>query len=448
MSNNPIISVRNISKMYRLFHSPHERFIEALHPFNKKYHREFWALKDISCDIPKGSTMGIIGRNGCGKSTLLQIICSVLQPTSGSVAVDGKISALLELGSGFNLDFTGRENVMLNGVLMGFTEGEMKDKIPVIESFADIGEFFDQPLKIYSSGMQVRLAFAAAINVDPEILIVDEALAVGDAKFQNKCFRKFLEFREAGRTILFVTHDMAAITKHCEQAILLENGTILKSGVPKEVVRCYEELLFTGVISAKVKSHGNVVLENDKSESPPESKAQLELNKFLKDIPSKNNYANRNSYNENEYRFGDKRGEIVDYLIICGEEVDPVKVRSGDTVQIYLKVKVNQAIEVPMIGFAINTKDGIMVNGSNTRFHQISYNPLNEGDFAVFKVSLELRLQSGDFFISMALVEKEFAKDTMIDIRHDLIHLLIYQEKHLFDGLAYLESDFQEVLRR
>jgi len=442
------ISINSVSKKYRLFGSPMERLLEALHPFNKQYHREFWALKDISFDIPKGSTIGIIGRNGSGKSTLLQIICSVLQPTDGSVTVNGRISALLELGSGFNPDFTGRENVMLNGVLMGFAKDEMKDRLPVIEAFADIGEFFDQPLKIYSTGMAVRLAFAAAINVDPEILIVDEALAVGDAKFQNKCFRKFLEFKEAGKTILFVTHDMGAITKHCDQAILLETGITLKSGVPKEVVRCYEELLFTGVISEKVESQVDIVQENYISVNQLTSRVQIELENFLQDIPSKDNCVNRNSYNKNEYRFGDKRGEIIDYLIICGEEVDPVKVRSGDTVKIYLKVKVHQAIDAPMIGFAINTKDGIMVNGSNTRFHSKSYKSLESGDFAVISVSLMLGLQSGDFFITMALAEKEFAKDTMIDTRHDLIHLLIYQEKHLFDGLAYLESDFQEVFRR
>jgi lipopolysaccharide transport system ATP-binding protein len=174
------ISLKNISKKYRLFNSPQDRFWEALHPFNKKYHKEFWALKDVSFDVLKGQTVGIIGRNGSGKSTILQILCSILRPTSGEVTVNGRVSALLELGSGFNPEFTGRQNVMMKGMIMGFSEAEMRNRFPEIEAFADIGEFIDQPMKIYSSGMSVRLAFATAINVDPDILVIDEALAVGD----------------------------------------------------------------------------------------------------------------------------------------------------------------------------------------------------------------------------------------------------------------------------
>ena len=167
----------------------------------RKYHKEYWALRDVNFDVPKGKTVGIVGRNGSGKSTLLQIIAGILTPTKGNVEVNGKVSVLLELGSGFNPDFTGRENVMVNGTVNGFSEEEMKERLPLIEEFADIGEFIDQPIKIYSSGMFVRLAFACAINIDPDILIIDEALSVGDAKFQHKCYNKFLEFQEAGKTI-------------------------------------------------------------------------------------------------------------------------------------------------------------------------------------------------------------------------------------------------------
>lgn len=249
MGDSIAVSVQNVSKKFRLFGSPKDRLREALHPFKRKYHREFWALKDISFEVPRGMTFGIVGRNGSGKSTLLQIICSVLKPTLGMVAVNGRVSALLELGTGFNPEFTGRENVLLNGALMGFSRREMEERLPVIEAFADIGEFIDQPVKIYSSGMFVRLAFAAAINVDPDILIVDEALAVGDAKFQHKCYQKFLEFQEAGKTILFVTHNTDAVIKHCDCAILFERGEVVEIGEPKHIINYYIDLLFTGKIS-------------------------------------------------------------------------------------------------------------------------------------------------------------------------------------------------------
>jgi len=243
------VSVQNVSKKFRLFNSPKERLLEVLHPFNKKYHREFWALTDIIFEVAKGTTVGIIGRNGSGKSTLLQIICSVLRPTSGMVKTDGRISALLELGAGFNPEFTGRDNVLMNGALMGFSTEEMKQRLPVIEAFADIGEFIDQPVKIYSSGMFVRLAFAAAINVEPDILVVDEVLAVGDAKFQHKCFQKFLEFQREGKTIILVTHNTDAIARHCDYAILLEGGEVIEMGEPKSITNYYLDLLFSGRIS-------------------------------------------------------------------------------------------------------------------------------------------------------------------------------------------------------
>jgi len=208
MQNDIAISVTHVSKKFRLFASPRERLVEALHPLRKQYHREFWALREVSFDVMKGEIIGVLGRNGSGKSTLLQIICEVMQATTGSVQVNGKISALLELGAGFNPEFSGRENVILNGAIMGFSRSEMIERMPAIEAFAEIGEHFDQPVKTYSSGMFVRVAFAAAIHVDPEILIIDEALSVGDAAFQHRCFQRIREFVEQGKTILFVSHSV------------------------------------------------------------------------------------------------------------------------------------------------------------------------------------------------------------------------------------------------
>ena len=236
MKNDIAIHVDHLSKLYKLYDKPSDRLKESLGLTRKKCYREHYALTDVSFDIGKGETVGIIGTNGAGKSTILKIITGVLNPTSGEAAVDGRISALLELGAGFNMEYTGIENVYLNGTMMGFTEEEIDARLEGILSFADIGEFAYQPVKMYSSGMFVRLAFAVAINIDPEILIVDEALSVGDVFFQAKCYRKFEEFKKQGRTILFVSHDLGSITKYCDRAILLNQGRKIFEGSPKEAV--------------------------------------------------------------------------------------------------------------------------------------------------------------------------------------------------------------------
>jgi lipopolysaccharide transport system ATP-binding protein len=238
------VSVKGVSKKYRLYDSPKHRLKEALHPFRKKYHREFWALRDVSFELKKGETVGIVGKNGSGKSTLLQILCGILQPTGGEVSVIGRISALLELGAGFNPEFTGRGNIYLNGAIKGFTKEEMDDKFDDIAGFADIGNFMDQPVKTYSSGMYIRLAFAAAINIAPDILIVDEALSVGDEAFQRKCFSRIQAIQEKGSTILFVSHNASAVVELCKRAILLDNGELLLSGKPKRVVARYHKMLY------------------------------------------------------------------------------------------------------------------------------------------------------------------------------------------------------------
>ena len=236
-----IVNVSNLSKRFKLYSNPRDRFKEWIHPLKKKYHNEFWALKDVSFSISAGETLGIIGRNGSGKSTLLQIVTNVMAPTTGLAEINGRVSALLELGTGFDGELTGRENIFLNGSILGLNPREIRERIPSIRTFADIGEYFDQPVKLYSSGMFVRLAFSAAIHVDPDILIIDEALAVGDVKFQNKCYRKFNEFRDQGKTIIFVTHSTDLIAKLCNRAILLHNGHILEDNQPNLVINRYLE---------------------------------------------------------------------------------------------------------------------------------------------------------------------------------------------------------------
>src|SRR5262249_44584189 len=254
MNENIAVSARDLSKKYRLFSTPTERLKESLHPFRKRYHKEFWALNGINFDISKGEVVGILGRNGSGKSTLLQILASVLRPTSGTVVVNGRVSALLELGAGFNPEFTGRQNVLLNGAIMGVPQDEMLKRLPEIMAFADIGDFFDQPMKIYSSGMSLRVAFAATVHVDPDVLIIDEALAVGDAKFQHKCFQRLADLQRQHKTVILVTHNSSLVTSCCDRALLLDQGQLMAEGDPARVVDQYYELLFDKTASESASS--------------------------------------------------------------------------------------------------------------------------------------------------------------------------------------------------
>ena len=242
MESKNAIEIKNLSKMYRLYNKPSDRLKDSLGFGKKKRYREHYALRDVSFDVREGECVGIIGTNGSGKSTILKIITGVLAPTAGEVSVHGRISALLELGAGFNPEYSGLENVYLNGIMLGFSQNEINERLDEILSFADIGDFIHQPVKTYSSGMFVRLAFAVAINIDPEILVVDEALSVGDVFFQAKCYHKFEEFKKQGKTILFVSHDLGSVSKYCDRVILLNQGEKLDEGSPKAMVDMYTRI--------------------------------------------------------------------------------------------------------------------------------------------------------------------------------------------------------------
>jgi ABC-type polysaccharide/polyol phosphate transport system ATPase subunit len=448
MGDSVAISVQNVSKKYRLFNSPKERLWETLHPFNKKYHREFWALKEIDFQIPKGATVGIIGQNGSGKSTLLKIICSVLKPTSGSIQVNGNISALLSLGAGLNPKFSGRDNVFFKGSLMGISHKDLKDRMNDIQSFADIGEFFDQPLQIYSSGMMLRLAFAIAINVDPEILVIDEVIAVGDAKFRQKCFQKFQEYQESGKTILITTHDTNTIIRHCDHALLINKGSLIEAGHPKDVINHYLSLIekkssfSTKDIVENTNSGNNIISDNSIKEEPSA------LQTFLRQPLIQDNCPSRNNYNKNEKRQSFRQAEIIDYLIAYNNTFDPTNVYSGDWVDIYIKAIFHASVEFPLMGIAIKTIDGILVYGFNS-FHTTSrLSVAHNGDVVIGKISLKLRLKHGDYFFDLGIDSQEELESTHytnLDRRCAIAHLKII-ERNPFFGLADFEADFSQVL--
>lgn len=505
------VRARNLSKEFRLFPSPAERLLAALGVKGRRAPEAFWALRDVSVDVPAGSTVGIVGCNGSGKSTLLHLVCGILRPSSGEIQVDGRIAAILDLGSGFSPELTGRENVRLRGSTLGIGRREMEQRTREIEQFADIGSFFDRPVKIYSSGMFVRLAFAAAINTDPDVLVIDEALAVGDARFQHKCYQKLNDIRSHGKSILLVSHNMDAVVRHCDRAYLLDGGAILEQGDPRDVVSAYLELSFTGKLASyqarptltESSFHGfNIVhfrktyyalsvslgpvnlierqqqdldrweeagqlimgdtLEevkagvrgltgcggpHDAGRGEPQSAARRRaIDRFLQQASEGDRCASRSSYNPHERRFGDRRGEIVDYLTVSDRAVDLFEVGTGDEVDVYLKARFRQDVERPMFGFSLKAKDGVVVHASNSRYQGIVLQSARADDCVVFRFSLSLPLHAGDYFLDLGLAEMLPDCDVPIDIRHGIVHLVV-QSDGGFDGLVNLSTGAEEVTR-
>ena len=353
MDTDIAISVRDVAKKFRLFSSAKERLIEALHPFRKKYHHEFWALQGVSFDVHRGEIVGILGRNGSGKSTLLQIICSVMQPTQGEVTVNGRISALLELGAGFNPEFSGRENVILNGAIMGLPREEMLRRLPDIEAFADIGEFFDQPVKTYSSGMFVRVAFAAAIHVDPEILIVDEALSVGDASFQHRCYQKIREFMGRGKTILVVSHATDTLLRICNRGVVIEAGELRHVGPIAEAVTHYHALLFGG--------HSAELAATPMPEPTVSDGAVSTIDRPILSADPTDRMTCRSTYNPHEVRLGNGLVKLVDFEIVVDGIVDPPVIPKHAEVELLVKLYFSEALHRVSFGFALVSVDGVYV---------------------------------------------------------------------------------------
>ena len=402
------ITVEGVGKTYRIYDNPRARLKELLSPTKKKYHREFAALDGVSFEVKKGETVGVIGRNGSGKSTLLKIICGVLQPTTGKVVTRGRISALLELGVGFNAEFTGRENVYLNGALMGYSKEEMDDRFHAISEFADIGDFIDQPVQTYSSGMYVRLAFACAVNVDPEILVVDEALSVGDIFFQQKCYRKMAEFGERGKTMLLVSHNTETIVKNCQRALFLDNGVLAAAGESGNVVNKYYETLLLRDTS------GSIGSDRSKGEKDPKARPISEDRCVLKP-----------TYNNNEFRYGNYKAAIVDYSMFDKNGLETLSVFSGDPVRFVYEVAFDSPVGSPVYGMTIRTKDGAVVYSTNTSYQNIPVEARGSGDRVLVEFSQDMRLVAGDYFVSAGVAELKGGDVEPVDRRFDMVYLKV-----------------------
>lgn len=377
------LRVESLAKQYRIYDKPADRLKELLTRGRLKRHREFWALKNISFEIQPGTTTGIIGPNGAGKSTLLQIIAGTLNPTNGSVHVNGRVGALLELGAGFNLEFTGVENVYMNSALMGFSKDETSERLPEIERFAELGEFINQPVKTYSSGMFVRLAFAIAVNSDPGILIVDEALSVGDTIFQHRCVRRIKEMQERGTTILFVSHEPTLVRALCSRAILLHHGEMLADGAPVDVLNRYQRLIMA---REKAYADSDAAPATNQTESatasaePPE-RAPLHC----------------------QYRHGNNHAEVLDVQFLNAADEPIELVDSGEPVKLRFRFVANKDLGEVVCGFMIRNRHGINIYGTNTEQRGFDLGRMERGEIKEATFTFNCALGQEHYFISVAV---------------------------------------------
>lgn len=378
------IRVENLTKIYKLYDRPKDRLIEALGLAGRKtLSRDHYALQNISFDVKRGETVGIIGTNGSGKSTILKIITGVLNPSGGKVTVDGRISALLELGAGFNMEYTGIENIYLNGTMIGFSKEEIDAKLADILEFADIGDFVYQPVKTYSSGMFVRLAFAVAINIDPEILIVDEALSVGDVFFQSKCYRKFEDFKEMGKTIIFVSHDLSSIRKYCDRVVLLNKGNKVAEGDPKDMVDLYKKLLVNQLDLTDP--------EGKKAEAAQEKKEEEGTDMWTPAFP----------LNPQINEYGDRRAEIIGFNVVDEEGRSSNTLEKGRKCTIRMRVKFHEKVNDPIYAFTITDLKGTDITGTNTLFERTNVKSKNPGEIQEVAFTQNMDMQGGEYMLSL-----------------------------------------------
>jgi lipopolysaccharide transport system ATP-binding protein len=383
-----VLHIQNVSKSYRLYERPVDRLLEALPLARHRAVKEFWALRDVSLNVERGEVLGVVGPNGSGKSTLLQIVSGILQPTRGRVIAKGRIAALLELGAGFNPEFTGRENVFLNGEILGLSREYMERAFPSIAAFAEIGAFMDRPVKEYSSGMYVRLAFSTAIHVDPEILIVDEALAVGDAIFANRCIKKFEELKQRGVTVLFVSHDLGLVKRLCDRAALMVDGKVAAYGAPSDVVNRY-----VGLVLERQEREGDAA-----------------------------------PMNSGTFRHGDGASRVVDVALLNAERESVNTIEPGEPLTIRVRAKAEKSLENPVVGVLIRNRLGIDVWGTNTRIEGVDLGPVAAGETFEVEFTFDCSLTRQDYTLTVAT---QYAEG--------------YSQDWLDDAVAFTVVDAREV---
>lgn len=417
------IQVTDLDKVYKLYDKPFDRMKEALGVSKHKRYKEHHALEQVNMTVYQGETVGIIGTNGSGKSTILKIITGVLNPSAGDVTVNGRISALLELGAGFNNEYNGIENIYLNGTMIGFSEKEIDEKMESILDFADIGDYVYQPVKTYSSGMFVRLAFAVAINIEPEILIVDEALSVGDVFFQAKCYHKFEEFKKMGKTILFVSHDLSSISKYCDRVVLLNQGTKLGEGTPKEMIDIYKRVL---VGQYALQENDRDSLLNDK-ELTAAAAARAGGNKEA-----------LAGVNPQLLEYGTNAAKIAEYFITDEAGIHTTAVIKGQEFTLHMKVEFMEEIPAPIFAFTIKNIKGTEITGTNTMVEKAFLEPVKAGERKEITFRQKMSLQGGEYLLSLGVTGYEQDIFQVYHRLYDVLNLTVISDK---DTVGYYDMD-------
>ncbi len=468
------IDVNNVTKVYKLYDRQIDRLKEALLPGHRVYHKDFHALNGISFQVEKGQFVGIIGVNGSGKSTILKIITGVLTPTSGKVTVNGRVSALLELGAGFNMEYTGLENVYLNGTMMGYSRQEMDEKLPGILEFADIGDYVNQPVKTYSSGMFVRLAFALAISVDPEILIVDEALAVGDVFFQAKCYKKINEIREAGTTVILVTHDMSTIIKYCDKVVVLNQGDFVAEGEPGKMVDIYKKILAGTFDESELENVGEkarfadeLLAEQESRQSKENGQSQDKLkgnndqadqsdstdlseqkDNPNNDIPAKSiqteetSWLSRMSVNQNLLNYGTGKARIFDVGIFDDNGNLTSLIFKGQRCTIRMKVKFTEDVNEPIFALTFKDEKGTEISGTNTMIEGYDLGFVKAGTIVTVAFTQNIDLQGRDYLLSFGCTGYVNSEFVVYHRLYDIVNLTVVADKNTV-GYFDMNSDIE-----
>ena len=404
------IEAEHLSKIYRLYGNNKDRLKEMFRFYRKEYlYKEYHALEDISFSIFRGETVGIIGTNGSGKSTVLKIIAGVLNATFGEVKVHGRISALLELGAGFNMEYSGIDNIYLNGMMLGLTKEEVDEKISKIIEFAEIGDFVFQPVKTYSSGMFARLAFALAINVEPDILVVDEALSVGDIYFQSRCFKKMDDIKRGGTTILLVTHDMSSVIKYCDKVVVMNHGRVVREGSPRQMVDIYKKIL---------------VNQYDENEEDGDRSAGKAL------AVEEGSWMSHLSLNDENVLYGNGKAEIVDFGFFDESGRITGMILKKSVFSFKVKVKFFEDIEYPIFTYTVKNAKGAEITGTNTMFEKVDFPLAKKGEQYVVTFTQKALLQGGEYLVSFGCTGYEDGQFTVYDRHYDVANLTIVSEQN------------------
>ncbi len=438
----PAIEIKDVVKIYKLYDRARDRVKESLGLGRKQSHKLHYALNGVNMNIYRGETVGIIGTNGSGKSTILKIITGVLNPTSGHVHVAGRISALLELGAGFNMEYNGIENVYLNGTMMGFTDKEIDEKLPEILEFADIGDYVNQPVKTYSSGMFVRLAFAVAINIEPEILIVDEALSVGDVFFQAKCYHKFEEFKKMGKTIVFVSHDLSIISKYCDRVFLLNKGNLLGEGSPKEMIDAYKRVLVGQYEIQADGGHGG----SGQAEGGCGSRGQAgagrdgsireDAGKCAQEEASGGRAAR--GVNPDAQEYGTKQAEIVDYYVTDERGVRAMAILKGSRFTLHMRVRFHDHVPAPIFALSIKNVLGIEITGTNTMIEKAYLESGEPGQVKDITFTQKMTLQGGEYLLSLGVTGYNGDTFEVYHRLYDVMDVTVVSDK---DTVGYYDME-------